>query len=173
MIRLLYSISLLFSKSQFSFLGSNCWCSSVLVSTYWSPVLVRWCISAVLHKRPHLKICSLLVGRKGSYLLHVEDTGMFRLEKSHFQKEAAGEAGTHGRITKPRVLTAVWVWILCWWGGNQTDASPSQQPTSEDASRCKILQHLPDAPPSPCPAQPGWRADISFCQPKGFLPQSL
>lgn len=164
MIRLLYSISLLFSKSQFSFLESNCWFSSVLV---------RWGISAVLHKREHLKICSLLVCRKGSYLLRVEAAGMFRLGKSHFQKEAAGEAGTHGRITKPRVLTAVWVWILCWWGGNQTDASLSQQPTSEDASRCKIPQHLPDAPPSPCPTQPGWRADISSCQPKGFLPQSL
>lgn len=53
-----------------------------------------------LAQKGTFKICSLLVGRKGSYLLRVEAAGMFRLGKRHFQKEAAGEAGTHGGITK-------------------------------------------------------------------------
>lgn len=53
-----------------------------------------------LAQKGTLKICSLLVGREGNYLLCVEAAGMFRLGKSHFQKEAAGEAGTHGVSTK-------------------------------------------------------------------------
>lgn len=66
-----------------------------------------------------LKICSLLIGREGSYLLHVEAAGMFRLGKSRFQKEAAGEAGTHGVSTKTQFPSRpVGVWIVCWSGRN-------------------------------------------------------